>query len=149
MPFTFVTKVKPMLSQKLPAQWKTEFNTGVDFIDEQHRYFFDVVKKLEAFIESGVCEEKVSEVFFSLVHYVEKYTLQEEMNYKDLTSGSLQDHKKAHSRFVSGLIKFKDDYRTQHKQVCEELHGFLLNWFHDHILGQDKDMMEKLRNAGI
>ncbi len=138
-----------MLSQKLPAQWKTEFNTGVEFIDEQHRYFFDVVKKLEEFIESEVCEEKVSEVFFSLVHYVEKYTLQEEMNYKDLTSGSLQDHKKAHSHFVSGLIKFKDDYRKKNKKVCEELHDFLFQWFHDHILGQDKEMIDNLRKAGI
>ena len=57
--------------------WKEEYNTGVKFIDEQHKYFLNIVKDLQGYIEKGVCMDSASKIFFSLVHYAEHYLIQE------------------------------------------------------------------------
>ena len=134
---------------KLPEKWSEDFNTGVKFIDEQHQYYFSVVKDLESAINEGICEEKISEIFFRIVHYIEHYTIQEEIYFKDTGFEKLDSHKQAHKQFLNGIIKFKDEYQTKSKNVCLNLYEFLTNWFEDHILGLDVITINQLRKAGI
>jgi len=138
-----------MSAQTLPAKWEEQFNTGVEFLDEQHRYFFTVAKRLEAVINHHNCSDQVADIFFSLVHYVEHFRLREEIYYKDLKLKKIDEHKNLHLDFVAGIVQFKDEYTRGEKDVCRNLLRFLTNWFYEHIIGTDNDMIAELKKAGL
>ncbi len=138
-----------MPSQSLPALWDSSYNTGIDFIDEQHMYFFNVVKRLETVVNQNICREQVADIFFSLVHYVEHFRLREEIYYKDLKMKKLVEHKKSHQAFVTGIVRFKDEFTGGEEKVCNNLLAFLTEWFFAHIIGTDHEVIEELRKAGL
>ena len=138
-----------MTTQALPDTWDSSYDTGVDIIDEQHRYFFNVVKRLETVVKEDRCREQVADIFFSLVHYVEHYRLQEEIYYKDLKMKKLEEHKKSHQEFVAGIVRFKDEFTRGEEGVCRNLLAFLTGWFYSHIMGTDRQLMDELRKAGL
>jgi len=137
------------MSEAIPEKWQEEFNTGVKFIDEQHRYFFNIVKDLEKILDHKECDRNISDIFFALVHYVEHFTLQEEIYFKNLHFSGLQAHKEAHNKFVDAVVRFKDDFTLGKENVCDDLYAFLSEWFNEHILLLDVNTVEKMRQAGI
>ena len=137
------------MNQKvIPPEWLDEFNVNVKFIDEQHRYFFKVLKELEEMVKSGTCRENISGIFFSLVHYFDNYLIREEIYFKGLSYTGLKEHHQKHNTFVAGIINLKDDYASGQENVCENLLNFLTEYFHEHILDYDKQAAEYLKQLG-
>lgn len=138
-----------MPEHKLPRDWEDRFNTGVEFLDEQHRYFFTVAKHLEEVADQEACRQQVADIFFSLVHYVEHFRLREEIYYKDLKLKKFDEHKSLHQAFVAGIIRFKDEYTRGEEGVCHNLLDFLSDWFFEHIIGTDIEVISELKKAGL
>jgi len=137
-----------MEKRTIPSEWLDEFNVNVKFIDEQHRYFFKVLKELEVMVKAGSCRKNISGIFFSLVHYVDNYLIQEEIYFKGLNYPGLKEHHLRHNVFVSGIINLKDDYATGKPDVCDTLLNFMTEYFHEHILGYDLSSAEYLKGLG-
>ena len=129
--------------------WKEEYNTGVKFIDEQHKYFLNIVKDLQQYIESGVCMDSASKIFFSLVHYAEHYLIQEEIYFKDYHFPSTNEHKELHAAFIKRVIQFKTDYERDIVLTCQTMQEYLVDWFENHILKYDKEAIDYLRGKGL
>ncbi len=134
-----------MQQRNIPKEWLEEFNVNVKFIDEQHQYFFKVLKELETMTQSNICREKISEIFFSLVHYADNFLIQEEIYFKGLNYPGLREHHLKHDVFVSGIINLKDDYASGKTQVCDTLLVFMTDYFYEHILDYDVKAVEYLK----
>ncbi len=132
----------------IPKEWQVEFNVNVKFIDEQHQYFFKVLKDLEALVNSNSCRENISGIFFSMVHYVDNYLIQEEIYFKNLNYPGLKDHHIKHNVFVTGIINLKDDYANGKTDICDTLLVFMTDYFYDHILGYDLYAVDYLKKTG-
>jgi hemerythrin len=129
--------------------WKDEYNTGVKFIDEQHKYFLGIIVDLQEYLSKGVCRESASSIFFSLVHYAEHYLIQEEIYLRDYHSPSINEHKELHAEFIDRVIRFKNDYEHDVGQTCQTMLEYLLEWFDSHILNYDKEAIDYLRGKGL
>ena len=129
--------------------WKEEYNTGVKFIDEQHKYFFNIIASLKKDVEEGVCKETASQIFFSLVHYAEHFLIQEEIYFKEANFPGIQEHKGLHAGFIRRIIQFKEDYEKDFSHTCKSLLPFLDEWFDDHILKYDKEAIDYLKEKGL
>ena len=129
--------------------WKKEFNTGIRFIDEQHRYFFNIISRLSDSIHEGICKETASEIFFSLAHYAEHYLIQEEIYFKEADFPGIHEHKDLHAGFIRRIIQFREDYEKEHSRTCKSLLPFLQEWFNSHILEYDKEAINYLRDKGL
>jgi len=129
--------------------WKEDYNTGVKFIDEQHRYFFNIMTDLSENLEDGVCKESASKIFFSLAHYAEHYLIQEEINFKDYHYPGLNEHKQLHAAFIKRVIQFKTDYARDIGHTCQTMMEYLLSWFDNHILKYNKEAIDYLREKGL
>lgn len=129
--------------------WKEEYNTGVNFIDEQHKYFLNIVRDLQEFIDNGICMDSASKIFFSLVHYAEHYLIQEEIYFKDYHFPSTNEHKELHAAFINRVIQFKTDFEKDIAQTCQSMQEYLAEWFENHILKYDKEAIEYLRGKGL
>ncbi len=134
-----------MEQRTIPKEWLQEFSVNVKFIDEQHRYFFKVLKELEEMVKSNSCRENISGIFFSLVHYVDNFLIQEEIHFKGLKYPGLKEHHLKHDVFVSGIINLKDDFANGKSDVCDTLLAFMTDYFYEHILGYDLKAVEYLK----
>lgn len=129
--------------------WKKEYDSGVKFIDEQHKYFLNIVRDLQEYLANGVCKESASRIFFSLVHYAEHYLIQEEIYFKDSHFPRIREHKDLHAAFINRVIQFKNDYEHDIEQTCQTMLEYLKDWFDNHILKYDKQAIEYLKEKGL
>ena len=129
--------------------WKEEYNTGVKFIDEQHRYFFNIITRLQENTEAGLCRETASQIFFSLVYYAEHFLIQEEIYFREASFPGIREHKNLHAGFIRRVIQFREDYEKDLDHTCKSLLPFLDDWFDNHILGYDREAIEYLKEKGL
>jgi hemerythrin len=132
-----------------PFTWKPEYNLNVSLIDDQHKKYVEILNLLREGILNKPGKEKISEIFFSLVHYAEHHLIQEEIYFKNYQYPNFAMHKEAHKNFIDRIIKFREDYEHGMDKVCEEMYGFLVDWFENHILKLDKEAFEFLLNKGV
>jgi hemerythrin-like metal-binding protein len=130
-------------------EWKEEYNTGIGFLDEQHKYFLGIIKDLDSFLKEGACEASASRIFFSLAHYAEHFMIQEEINFKDFQFPRLKEHKELHAAFVKRVVQFKTDYQTDVGHTCETMLDYLIDWFRNHILKYDAEAIDYLKGKGL
>ena len=129
--------------------WRDEFNFGVDYIDEQHRYFFDIMVKIEDCLDTGDCMKNAPDIFFSLARYAEHYIMQEEIYFKDYKFPGHIRHKVLHQDFINRIILFQKDFENGTVSICKQILEFLEDWFENHILKYDKQAIDYLRQQGL
>ncbi len=136
-----------MVSYTGPKEWKEEYNVNVSFIDEHHKKFLEILNQLGEVPSEGDCGQKISEIFFSLAHYSEHYLLREEIYFKEYPNFS--QHKTSHNRFIDGITKLHEDFKSGKEGICTEIYDYLYNWFENHILEYDKEAVDYLNSKGI
>jgi hemerythrin len=138
-----------MEQRNIPEEWLNEYNVNIAFIDEQHQYFFKVLKSLEAIVKTKSCQDNISGIFFAMVHYADHFLIQEEIYFKSIKYPGLNEHHLKHNVFVEGIINLKNDFASGEKNVCHRLLSFMTDYFHDHILGYDRKTVEYLKENSI
>jgi len=128
-------------------EWKAEYNVNVSFIDEHHQKFLEILNSFQDASQEGFCSDKMSEIFFSLVHYAEHYLIREIIYFKEYPNFS--HHQAAHNNFIERISKFQTDYQSGKKGVCDEMYQFLYDWFENHILKFDKEAVDYLKSKGL
>lgn len=129
--------------------WKDAYNTGVKFMDDQHKYFFNIISSLKNSIEGDECMDNASQIFFRLVHYAEHFLIQEEIYFKEGNFPGLQEHKDLHAGFIRRIIQFQEDYKEDVDHTCSSLLPFLDEWFENHILKYDREAVGYLKEKGL
>ena len=132
-----------------PFIWKEEYKVGVKAIDEHREKFFEIINKLKKVITEKDCKIKVADIFFSLVHYAEHYLINEEIYFKESGYSGFSKHQESHNNFINRIVKFKEDYQSGEKEVCEDMYFYLENWLINHILHYDIEAVEWLKERGL
>jgi len=129
-----------------PIEWKEEYNVNVSFIDEHHQKFVLLLNRILEINKQDFCNENVSEIFFSLVHYAEHYLIREEIYFKEYPN--FQHHQELHNKFIERVTKLQQDYNDGKDEVCIEMANYLYSWFENHILKYDKEAINYLKDKG-
>lgn len=129
--------------------WNEDYNTGVKFIDEQHRYFFNIINSLKENLKAGVDKDSASRIFFSLAHYAEHFLIQEEIYFKDYSFPGIKEHKNLHKEFIWRVIQFQVDYEKDVGETCRTMLAYLEEWFENHLLNYDKEAVKYFREKGL
>jgi len=136
-----------MVNYKGPKEWKEEYNVNISFIDEHHKKFLEILNQLGEVSSKGDCNQKISDIFFSLAHYAEHYLIREEILFKEYPGFS--QHKASHTKFLDVIKKLHEDYKLGKENICLEIYDYLYNWFENHILEYDKEAVDYINSKGI
>lgn len=127
--------------------WKNEYETGLDFIDEQHKKIFEIGNKVYELIKNEFITDKFDKILdiivelknYAALHFEaeEKYMI--EIGYKKFLS-----HKVQHDDFINRFsnIDFRSIDKSQDKYMVE-LMSFIYEWIDGHILGMDMQYITK------
>lgn len=128
-------------------EWKKEYETNVEKIDEQHKKLFEIGNRLYELIKNDLVIDKYDRIMdiiaelknYTVFHFQFEENYMVEIGYKKFLS-----HKVQHDDFIKKFndIDFKKIDHSQDKYMLD-LMSFIYEWIDGHILGTDMQYVEK------
>jgi diguanylate cyclase (GGDEF)-like protein/hemerythrin-like metal-binding protein/PAS domain S-box-containing protein len=123
--------------------WNSNFETGINLIDEQHKQLVNILNKLAAHLANLSDSIILNEIFDELADYADYHFKTEEQIWKKYFKDDIWilNHKETHKSFISEVIELKDNKDNKPlDDVIHDIVSFLSQWLAYHILDNDKRM---------
>jgi len=122
------------------VEWKDDYSVGVAEIDKQHQDLFNMVNKLESFINHKIGHgPEVDALMGFLKAYTQSHFTYEEMCMRTRMCPAKKKNEKAHEYFQNFFGEFMVEYQFQgsNLEMLERLHKILEEWLISHIMKID------------
>jgi len=116
--------------------WKEEYVSNIQFIDDFHENFMNLINTLIDVVYNRECEEKILMVFHRLANYIEDYLVKEEMYLQSIGLKEFKKHKAEHAAFIKEIVSFEDAYSNK-QNICMDLLNYIDKYFKNHLLKSD------------
>jgi hemerythrin len=119
-----------------------KYKTGIEFVDEEHRRLFEIIKETNDVIHAELLHDKYDPIIdiinqlkeYTVTHFTDEENYMESIGYEGLAMQRI-----AHTAFVERLNEIDlDDMDDNQQEYLENLIDFLLEWLINHILKMDK-----------
>ena len=125
--------------------WNDNCSIGVDLIDTQHKYIFEIGNKIYALLKTDLQTDKYNDIILiaqELRDYTKYHFKCEEDYMLKINYPGYEDQKKEHNNFIKQLeeIDISDIPKNQQKYI-EDLMNIVFDWLLSHILEKDKLIM--------
>ena len=112
--------------------WKSEYNTGVDRIDFEHKIFLELLNSFKKALDLGKDKEEINRIVVEIEKYAEFHFISEENLMQVFNYPDYENHKFLH---LDLLEEFNSARNEQYDY--EKFYEFLLNWFINHTVNED------------
>lgn len=123
-------------------EFKEEYKTGIDFIDEQHKVLFEIADKTYNLLQNDFTLDKYDRIV-ELIHELQDYTAfhfkAEEEYMKSINYKRMFTQKVEHDAFIKRIneVDFKKIDQNQDEYIVSILQ-LLNDWLAGHIFENDK-----------
>ncbi|KAF1052828.1 MAG: Bacteriohemerythrin [Stenotrophomonas maltophilia] len=129
--------------------WNDEFITGIQVIDEQHRWLVNLTNALfDGLSATGQPAQPIGEVLEQLVDYTMNHFVLEEDLFTRLGYPQGEAHKAEHDGFSRRVMELLLHYEAG-APVNEQTLELLKNWLSHHILKVDKAYIGFFHEHGV
>lgn len=128
-------------------KWGTNFETGIQEVDDQHRKLVELINSLGAQLaENDMTDRHVEALLQELFNYTQYHFQEEErlMVYYGLDSRHCTQHLSAHKSFIDDVTYMSQQPKKDDGDDGKSLLEFLIHWLAYHILGCDKNMARQI-----
>ncbi len=122
----------------IPLQWNSDYETGVEEIDLQHRYFLRLINRLATDLTANDDETYHHRLIDELYKYAAFHFLSEENIMFKCGYPALEEHRQHHFALL-------DKLSSRGNRPPAELLGFLSEWFVKHTAQEDHLIGEFIR----
>ncbi|MDP2094364.1 MAG: PAS domain S-box protein [Hydrogenophaga sp.] len=121
--------------------WNTNFETGIDVVDEQHRVLVSLLNRMAQHHIDGATEAQTRQILAELADYADVHFSTEEAVWMESLGDDphLQSHQQYHRQFFEHIAELQTGQRP-FQAVLDDLFGYLSSWLAFHILDCDKRM---------
>ncbi len=121
--------------------WSADYDTGIEEVDLQHRYFVVLINRLHKELLTSqdelYCSALIEELFkYAMFHFLSEENIMFKIGYPDL-----EEHRKRHFDLLDKL-----SLRASQRHN-EELLEFLVEWFFHHVQQDDHLIGEFVRHS--
>ncbi|MCS7242499.1 MAG: bacteriohemerythrin [Candidatus Caldatribacterium sp.] len=121
--------------------WSSNFATGIDVIDEQHKELFARTNRLLEACQEGRGREAVGETLKFLEDYVKTHFATEEGLMEKYGYPEFLDHKKLHESFTKAFMELKEKAKEgTGLALVTQVNKTVVDWWVNHILKVDKKL---------
>lgn len=117
--------------------------TGIDFIDEEHRYLFELMGRILELNHNEMIADRydyIEQVIRELENYSDRHFQDEEDYMLQIRDPELVRQRMQHNYFrlkVAELAYMDRSEEEEQQNVLEETIRFLAKWLYSHIIGSD------------
>lgn len=134
--------------------WGKYFETGLDDVDDQHRYLVEMINRYgELIAENSVAISDIQAALFELSRYAQFHFKEEEamMRQAGIHADHFEEHIAIHQAFISDVIGMQSFIDAKDSTAASQLLQFLIHWLAYHILGIDQNMARQIKaiEAGL
>jgi len=137
-----VLEAEEMEENSDPFAFTNQYLVGVNFIDEEHRRLFEIIKEANDIMHNDFLYDKfdqINAVLGNLLEYTKVHFADEEKYMESINYDGLEAQKKAHAMFVEKIENINlDEVDENQDEYLNGLLNFLLDWLVNHILKADK-----------
>jgi hemerythrin-like metal-binding protein len=123
------------------AQWRPEYETGNDIIDEQHKSLFSTINALNSAMLEGQGEALLEKTLDSLKNYTTVHFDTEEKFMLDHKYPDYIEHKQKHEALKAKVLSFEKKNYDDLSKLTNAVSHFLTDWLIHHIKDEDKKMI--------
>lgn len=116
-------------------KWSSDFESGLPDIDTQHRYFFELILRVD-FLRKGHDTQNRQGVLEELVSYARCHFGCETVLMRSYGYPEQEKHLEEHA----ALLKRVDGFLTEKYPNFQKLALFLFNWFSSHTTLDDRPL---------
>jgi hemerythrin-like metal-binding protein len=129
--------------------WNDYFVTGIDIIDEQHRWLIDLINRAATVLvlPYATTHEAADELLNSLTEYAVFHFQTEEqlMAEYGIDTRHSSHHQHSHGEFAARVGEMREHYENTGDISGGELLTFLANWLVFHILSDDQVLSRQIK----
>ena len=126
----------------MELEWESEFETGVEYIDMQHRYFVDLINRIRKNYQEADDDVYQKKLIDELKKYADFHFTSEENIATSFNLSGIIGHHQRHSELLEEFNHHADDLHKDLKTIDEFL-GFLTDWFIGHTVYEDQKLFKK------
>ena len=128
-------------------EWHATYETGVDFIDADHRGLMEFINQLTGCINSD--ENRILSILDEFLIQFRRHASREEAILKKFSFDQLDEHAKEHSEAIGQIEKFRGLLSNDNSgPAVEAVVSYLTKWFFDHVVGKDLQLSTLYRQHG-
>ena len=124
-------------------EWQTDYETGNEYVDLQHRYFVDLIKRVSINFKDSNDDVYKEKLINELRKYADFHFVSEE---NIATACNLPGVNSHHQRHVELLEEFNHHASDLNKglQTVDEFLDFLTDWLIGHTLYEDQKFLNAI-----
>lgn len=119
-------------------EWDDSLNTGVLFVDTQHKQLVAILNSLNQAMEKGEGRNKLGQILKELIDYTKVHFAAEEAIFEKLKYPQEQAHKLEHQELVTKVLQFQKQFESGGVSLTIDVLDFLQDWILVHIKKSDK-----------
>lgn len=124
-------------------KWNTDYETGIDEIDDQHHILVNTLNEANELLSKEYSMENLQNITkdllsYALYHFETEEEMMHKYDYEGEAKNDFDNHMKQHRDFSSKVVELRDSLKSGNMVGKDELIGFLLNWLLNHIEKTDK-----------
>ncbi len=125
--------------------WKEEYSIGMDLIDQQHQYLFEIGNNAYKLLKNEKGDNQFNNIAliiqdlrnYTKFHFQTEEEYMVKINYKEYAG-----QKKEHDEFIHKLDRIDlEQIKNDPQKFMEDILVFIFDWLLDHILKKDKLIM--------
>ena len=123
-------------------EWGAKFETGNDAVDFQHRYFFDLINRIENNLKHSTDEEYKLQLILELEKYADFHFTSEENIARSLSLTGIREHHELNMELIDQFKKCSNklvDGEMSYKEFLQ----FLIEWLVGHTYYEDQRLFKK------
>jgi methyl-accepting chemotaxis protein/hemerythrin len=130
-------------------QWSSDYETGINKFDEQHKMLFDLINQLYVAMKNKQGKDTMGRILNELANYTDFHFKSEEEAFDKFGYPATAEHKIIHEKLVKQVIDFIDNFQSGSVMVDFNLLNFLQDWLNNHIKVEDKNYGKFLKGKVI
>lgn len=119
------------------VQWESRYSLGLDEIDEQHQWLFELINKIWQAIVNRADYLQIVLLITELEIYARDHFNAEEALMLQTQYPGIEQHQAAHQKFIERIAVEKRN-AGETRQLSLDLVHFLQDWLGKHILSMDQ-----------
>lgn len=131
----------------MAIEWKTNLETGLKVIDDQHRELFRRFNKLLEACNSGKGRDEVMKVLLFLDDYIRSHFSEEEALQRKFNYPGHPAHLVLHRDFIKTVEELEKQFKDEGANISLviQTNQMMVNWLTQHIGRMDREFAEFVR----